>query len=232
MTPEQSLDAAIGYPDPVIVCVTMEHCRPCIRLKPAIRKLAIEFGASFRLIEVDRDAVTTFRKRYEIDRYPQLLAFRGGILREHHIGLHGLSATRAFVTGFLGLPASVDQSEQGRAFEAAFTRAETAMNERLEPASDALTPHLEAVSPEASRLDQRVAEAVKRGELDSADAQDALRKGYELLYAPFRAKVDTLRQAQLSAMHIFETITAEGIRAYANTTADSTLIRVPQNAAA
>jgi hypothetical protein len=77
-----------------------------------------------------------------------------------------------------------------------------------------------------------VAEAVKRGELDSADAQDALRKGYELLYAPFRAKVDTLRQAQLSAMHIFETITAEGIRAYANTTADSTLIRVPQNAAA
>ena len=196
MTPEQSLDAAIGYPDPVIVCVTMEHCQPCIRLKPAIRKLAIEFGASFRLIEVDRDAVTTFRKRYEIDRYPQLLAFRSGILREHHIGFHGLSATRAFVTTAFSVcrPVSIRANRGGRSKRHSHAP-RTAMNERLEPASDALTPHLsKQFLPEGlASGPTRGGSAVKRGELDSADAQDALRKGYELLYAPFRAKVDTFR---------------------------------------
>lgn len=224
MTTEQSLEVSIAGPGSIIVCVTMEQCPPCTWLKPAIRKLANEFASSFDLIEADRDAASTFCKLYGIDRYPQMLAFRDGSLQQRQVGFDGLSATRTFVTDFLGLPAGDDPSERGKTFDAAYAHAKDAMNKTLEPASIALDPHMEEISPEVARLEQRVADTVRRGELAPADAGDALREGYALLYAPFQAKVDALRQAQTSAMQAFETLTAEGLRAYVDSAAGSTAI--------
>jgi thioredoxin 1 len=194
----------------VMVEVSMEHCVPCRFLRPVVRKLAAEFADRVAVVEIGNEA-ERFCRAHNIDRFPQLLFFRDGRYVERVSGFDSADRIRDAVTRFLAVASDGEPSPAERAFSAACTRAEARFDEILQPASDALAPHIAAVAPQVEALERAIDADLASGTLRRNDVMARRRADYARVYAPFQAEVEALRRAQAEALAAYDAILDEAV---------------------
>lgn len=203
-------------PCPVVVLASTDDCVPCIRIKPVIRKLALEFSTKMALVEVTAQVAPNFIKAHLIDGYPAVLLFRGGVLADCRTGYFGQQETRSAITSFLGVACEAAPSSEEIAFQRALADASAAVDTIMKVAGDALAPHIEAVMPQLQAVEDRAKADREAGRLTPAEAQGWRVAELKRLYRPFQDKIDALRLAQEHAMKTYEARMEEGLRAFAD----------------
>ena len=71
---------------PLLVEFDAEWCVVSPRTKPVVEELACDFRWSATVGKLDIDACPEIRKRYQVDRVPTFLLFRGGKVVEKRVG--------------------------------------------------------------------------------------------------------------------------------------------------
>ncbi len=71
---------------PVIVDMWVPWCGPCVEMKPTMRLLAEELAGQVKVSELNIDDNAFIAGKYEINRYPTLVIFRGGEVIERLSG--------------------------------------------------------------------------------------------------------------------------------------------------
>lgn len=203
---------------PTIVLVTSDACVPCAFLKPVIRKLAIEADGGFDLVEVRDDDAADWVAAQAIDRFPQLLTFRGGAVADRAVGYHGEAAARAFVEASSGRPLPTTAGPAEQAFADGLAAAVAAFDAAMEAPRRALDPYFQAVEPALRDLERRVDVAVRAGATTEAEAGRLRCSEQACLFEPFAHEVAALAQVQSSALAAFEAAASRCVEAYAAAT--------------
>ncbi|EMI22288.1 Thioredoxin domain protein [Rhodopirellula maiorica SM1] len=71
---------------PVLVDMWAPWCKPCIAMKPAIQRLALELSGDVKVAELNIEENPFIQKKYDIDKYPILLIFVDGIETQRLVG--------------------------------------------------------------------------------------------------------------------------------------------------
>lgn len=72
---------------PVLVDFGSPSCGPCRQMLPLVDQLAVEGQGRFRVAKVDVGEHHELAARYQVDRIPTLLIFRGGAVAETLLGV-------------------------------------------------------------------------------------------------------------------------------------------------
>jgi len=90
---------------PVLVDFWAEWCAPCRILKPALEKLAAEYGGRFVLAKVNSDQNQEIAARFGVRSIPSVKAFVNGALVEEFTGALPEAQIRAFIERLMPSPA-------------------------------------------------------------------------------------------------------------------------------
>ena len=201
-------------PGAIVVEASTTYCVPCRKLHPVLRKLAAEFAGHLTIVEAD-DSAEAFYAAHRVTSFPQLLFFRDGKYVRRVLGFESPQKARQSLIDFLGLARSAESSTAESAFEAAYERAEAAIEEIMAPANAALEPHLEEID--------RVTAAVQAN--SAGLTQEELRAAYAKAYAPFADKVAALSTAQAAAMARYGELMATAVETFLQSTAAGASIK-------
>ena len=100
---EKVLEASLRAP--VLVDFWAEWCAPCRVLKPALEKLADEYGGRFLLAKVNSDQNRELAARYGVRGIPNVKAFVNGEMVNEFTGALPEAQIRAFIEGLIPSPA-------------------------------------------------------------------------------------------------------------------------------
>lgn len=171
---------------PILIDVGAAWCEPCKMLRPFMAKFAGEFAGRLVVAELDGDAAADFKAEWQVDSFPTLLFFKGGVLVKRSGGCDGYADLRAAVWDVVG----VDPEEQATAareseFAAAAARADDALNEAAQP-TDPRELEMWRARSKLSDLANQLWADVAAGTL-SRDAYDTrLNAEEDKLLAPFK----------------------------------------------
>ncbi|MFK7928931.1 MAG: thioredoxin family protein [Myxococcota bacterium] len=70
--------AVMNSPVPVLVDFYADWCAPCKTVEPRLQRLAVEVGASARIVKVDADREKALMKRQRVQTLPTWILFQGG----------------------------------------------------------------------------------------------------------------------------------------------------------
>jgi thioredoxin 1 len=204
----------------VVVDAGTNHCVPCEKLEPVLRKLAAEFADRLVVLEVDGTA-EAFQSAYRVHSFPQLLFFRDGQYVRRDMGFKGAQEVRQSVLNFLGLDDDPEPSAAETAFRAAYVAAQAAMDEIMAPPSQALEPHLDHMDRAVQELEASIAAEAASGLITPEEARERQEGKYEQAYAPFRDKMEALRNAQAKAVARYREIMATAVEEFIQSHAGS-----------
>lgn len=190
----------------------MNPCTPCELMRPVLHKLAAEFEGRMTVLEVDESA-KGFCRTWRIASFPQLLFFRDGQYVRRVMGFENASRLRQSVLEFL----EVDEPEPSvaeRVFEAAFARAEAAMDETMAPAQEALDPHFDEINRANQEIQAKFADRKVGPDLTAEQLRAELAAEYKRAYAPFADKIAAVSQAQEVGMARYAEIMQAAVEAF------------------
>lgn len=72
----------LEHPVPVVVIMSTKWCPECVKLKPDLKDLVVEFDHKVRFLEVDVERNRFLAEKYEITQYPTLLVLVNGKVYE------------------------------------------------------------------------------------------------------------------------------------------------------
>jgi thioredoxin 1 len=72
---------------PVLLDFSATWCPPCVRLKPVVERLALEFQGKLDVFGIDVDENAFLSQRFNIVSVPTMIFFRGGKEVKKIIGL-------------------------------------------------------------------------------------------------------------------------------------------------
>ncbi|MDP2809484.1 MAG: tetratricopeptide repeat protein [Rhodocyclaceae bacterium] len=90
---------------PVLVDFWAEWCAPCRTLKPALEKLAAEYGGRFILAKVNSDQHQELAARYGVRSIPSVKAFVNGEMVKEFAGALPETQIRVFIDSLMTSPA-------------------------------------------------------------------------------------------------------------------------------
>ncbi|HPY37787.1 MAG TPA: thioredoxin [Clostridia bacterium] len=84
---QETFDAALESPEPVLVDFWAEWCGPCRMVGPTIEQLATEYKGKAKVCKVNVDEQPVLAERYQIMTIPTVIVFKGGQAVEKVIGV-------------------------------------------------------------------------------------------------------------------------------------------------
>ncbi len=201
----------------VIVFASTTTCVPCAWMKPVVRKFAVSAGSRATVVEVNCDNISDFRKRHNLQHFPQLLHFRDGTLTSAQTGFHGLSETLDWLERAVDAGAATlkPQTELDENFAQDLERAQKALDDAMQVSNDALVPHIEATEPDIAAVKLQIANLQAASALTQAEANALFLTEVHRIYAPFQDKIDAHRRAQALGLVAYAEIAEAGVQNYA-----------------
>jgi thioredoxin-like negative regulator of GroEL len=200
---------------PVIIVVTTDWCWACRLLKPVVRKVSLEFAVP--LLFVDGDTAEETKSRYGLDGFPELLVCQDDRLIGRYSGFSDAQELRKVLAGFLGRPVDRSASPTELAFQEAYERADKQLSEIMQPASDALHPHIVAAAPEMKAVMASIDDDLAAGRIGNAEAATRRKAERDRIQAPFQNTIDLLLQAQNEGLEAYELIMDDAFAQFALT---------------
>ena len=105
---EESWEAALRGPQPLLAGFWAQWCLPSHALAPLLEGVSADFGSRMRVSLVDNDAAPRLSERYRIQGLPTLLLLQGGSEVERRVGLMDRAALHQWLDQRLGGAGLVD----------------------------------------------------------------------------------------------------------------------------
>lgn len=98
---DDSFDAAVRAPVPVVVDLWAPWCAPCRMVAPVLEALARDRAGRIKVVKVDVDRSPAVAARYSAHSIPTLLLFRDGRLADRRAGALSAPALRDWLDAAL-----------------------------------------------------------------------------------------------------------------------------------
>jgi thioredoxin 2 len=98
---DDSFDAAVDAPVPVIVDLWAPWCGPCRMISPALERLAAQHAGHLKVVKVNVDESPGVSRRFGVQSIPMLLAVVDGTVVDRQIGALPEAALASWVSSHL-----------------------------------------------------------------------------------------------------------------------------------